>query len=241
MPTSPRHSTAKPLLTSVGAASPTPRTSNVQAPTFQSVSGSGASVETILNLGTILPKIPLVDRKGRYTVVSADSRPLRGRQSGHYLETIRFLARFSVLFPCGRSTPPEAWTSPIYPLISLRTVKKQTRRNSRRVLICQKVSQSSLLWSLEKIQSVFFAAARTPQKTLCAQRSVAAAPIAGQGVERSESRLVKKGIALFDQAQDSSIRSLSSSSPESLRNRSSRSSTVSFARSSPATSRTIFP
>ena len=87
----------------------------------------------------------------------------------------------------------------------------------------------------------FFAAARTPQKTLCAQRSVAAPPIAGQGVDRSESRLVKKGIALFDQAQDSSIRSLSSSSPESLRNRSSRSSTVSFARSSPATSRTIFP
>ena len=33
--------------------------------------------------------------------------------------------------------------------------KKQTRRNSRRVLICQKVSQSSRLWSLEKIQFVF--------------------------------------------------------------------------------------
>ena len=143
-------------------------------------------------------------------------------------------------FPVWEKYPAGGMDKPIYPLISLRTVKKQTRRNSRRVLICQKVSQSSRLWSLEKIQSVFFAA-RTPQKTLCAQRSVAAPPIAGQGVERSESRLVKKGIALFDQAQDSSIRSLSSSSPESLRNRSSRSSTVSFARSSPATSRTIFP
>ena len=173
--------------------------------------------------------------------MSADSRPLRGRQSGHYLETIRFLARFSVLFPCGRSTPPEAWTSPIYPLISLRTVKKTDTAEFPPCLNLSKSLTEFAALEPRKNPIRFFAAARAPQKTLCAQRSVAAPPIAGQGVERSESRLVKKGIDLFDQAQDSSIRSLSSSSPESLRNRSSRSSTVSFARSSPATSRTIFP
>ena len=223
MPTSPRHSTAKPLLTSVGGG--VPDTPNEQR------------TNSYISEHKRQRRQRRDDTKLRHHPTENPACRLKRKI---HRRVSRFPARFSVLFPCGRSTPPEAWTSPICPLISLRTVKKQTRRNSRRVLICQKVSQSSRLWSLEKIQSVFFAA-RTPQKTLCAQRSVAAPPIAGQGVERSESRLVKKGIALFDQAQDSSIRSLSSSSPESLRNRSSRSSTVSFARSSPATSRTIFP
>ena len=54
-------------------------------------------------------------------------------------------------------------------------------------------------------------------------------------------RKPRRVFAFWNFIQDSSIRSLSSSSPESLRNRSSRSSTVSFARSSPSTSRTIFP
>ena len=57
--------------------------------TFQSVSGSGAEGETILNLGHVLPKIPLVDRQGSP-------------------ETIRFLVRFWLLFPRGKSNPPEA-------------------------------------------------------------------------------------------------------------------------------------
>lgn len=157
MPTSPRHSTAKPLLTSVGAASPTPRASNVQAPTFQSVSGSGASVETILNLGTILPKIPLVDRKGRYTVVSADSR-----------HAFRCFSRAG-------EVPRRRHGQADLPANLPSHGKKQTRRNSRRVLICQKVSQSSRLWSLEKIQSVFCGGAYAAKNTLRAAQCHSAA------------------------------------------------------------------
>ena len=66
-----------------------PAASGEMAPTFQSVSGSGAGTETILHLDHILPKIPRFDRKGSP-------------------ETMRFLARFWVLFPRGKSTPPEA-------------------------------------------------------------------------------------------------------------------------------------
>lgn len=224
MPTSSRHSTAKPLLTSVGGG--VPYTPNEQR------------TSSYISERKRQRRQRRDDAKLRHH--PTENPACRPKRKIHR-RVSRFPARFSVLFPCGRSTPPEAWTSPIYPLISLRTVKKQTRWNSRRVLICQKVSQSSRPWSLEKIQSVFFAAARTPQKNTLRAAQCRSPAIAGQGVERSESRLVKKGIAFFDQAQDSSIRSLSSSSPESLRNRSSRSSTVSFARSSPATSRTIFP
>lgn len=138
MPTSPRHSTTKPLLTSVGAAGP-------YTPNEQRTSS-------------------YISERKRQRRQRRDDTKLRHHPTENpacrpkrkiHRRVSRFLARFSVLFPCGRSTPPEAWTSPIYPLISLRTVKKQTRRNSRRVLICQKVSQSSRLWSLEKIQSVF--------------------------------------------------------------------------------------
>ena len=138
MPTSPRHSTTKPLLTSVGAAGP-------YTPNEQHTSS-------------------YISERKRQRRQRRDDTKLRHHPTENpacrpkrkiHRRVSRFLARFSVLFPCGRSTPPEAWTSPIYPLISLRTVKKQTRRTSRRVLICQKVSQSSRLWSLEKIQSVF--------------------------------------------------------------------------------------
>lgn len=205
------------------AASPTPRTSNVQAPTFQSVSGSGASVETILNLGTILPKIPLVDRKGRYTVVSAD-----------FWRAFRYFSR------AGEVPRRRQGQADLPANLPSHGKKTDTAEFPPCLNLSKSLTEFAAL-ETRKNPIRFFAAARTPQKTLCAQRSVAAASIAGQGVERSESRLVKKGNALFDQAQDSSIRSLSSSSPESLRNRSSRSSTVSFARSSPATSRTIFP
>ena len=126
MPTSPRHSTTKPLLTSVGAAGP-------YTPNEQHTSS-------------------YISERKRQRRQRRDDTKLRHHPTENpacrpkrkiHRRVSRFLARFSVLFPCGRSTPPEAWTSPIYPLISLRTVKKQTRRNSRRVLICQKVSQSS--------------------------------------------------------------------------------------------------
>ena len=224
MPTSPRHSTAKPLLTSVGGGVP-------DAPSEQRTSS-------------------YISERKRQRRQRRDDTKLRHHPTENpacrlkrkiHRRVSRFPARFSVLFPCGRSTPPEAWTSPIYPLISLRTVKKTDTAEFPPCLNLSKSLTEFAALEPRKKSNPFFSAARTPQKTLCAQRSVAAPPIAGQGVDRSESRLVKKGIALFDQAQDSSIRSLSSSSPESLRNRSSRSSTVSFARSSPATSRTIFP
>ena len=52
-------------------------------------SGSGAEQQTMLSLGHGLPKIPLIGGKGSP-------------------ETIRFLARFWVLFPRGKSAPPEA-------------------------------------------------------------------------------------------------------------------------------------
>ena len=176
----------------------------------------------MLNLGTILPKIPLVDRKGRYTVVSSD-----------------FWRAFRCFSRAGE-VPRRRHGQADLPA-NLPSHGKKT--DTAEFPPCLNLSKSLTEFAaLEPRKNpIRFFAARTPQKTLCAQRSVAAPPIAGQGVDRSESRLVKKGIALFDQAQDSSIRSLSSSSPESLRNRSSRSSTVSFARSSPATSRTIFP
>ena len=138
MPTSPRHSTTKPLLTSVGAAGP-------YTPNEQHTS-------SYISERKRQRRQRRDDTKLRHH--PTENPACRPKRKIHH-RVSRFLARFSVLFPCGRSTPPEAWTSPIYPLISLRTVKKQTRRNSRRVLICQKVSQSSRLWSLEKIQSVF--------------------------------------------------------------------------------------
>ena len=53
---------------------------------------SGAVAETILNLGHVLPRIPLADREGSQ-------------------ETIRFLAHLWVLSVRTESTPPEAWTS----------------------------------------------------------------------------------------------------------------------------------
>ena len=61
------------------------------APTFRTVSGSGAEAETIQNLGYGLPRILLTDRKGSQ-------------------ETIRFLAHLWVLSVRTESTPPEAWT-----------------------------------------------------------------------------------------------------------------------------------
>ena len=64
---------------------------DAQAPTFQNVSGSGAEVETMQNLGHVLPGIPLADRKGSP-------------------ETIRFLAHLWVLSVRTESTPPEART-----------------------------------------------------------------------------------------------------------------------------------
>ena len=158
MPTSLRHSTAKPLLTSVGGGIP-------DAPYEQRTSS-------------------YISERKRQRRQRSDDAKLRHHPTENpacrpkrkiHRRVSRFPARFSVLFPCGRSTPPEAWTSPIYPLISLRTVKKQTRRNSRRVLICQKVSQSSRLWSLEKIQSVFCGGAYAAKNTLRAAQCRSAA------------------------------------------------------------------
>ena len=59
------------------------------APTFRTVSGSGAEAETIQNLGYGLQRILLTDRKGSQ-------------------ETIRFLAHLWVLSVRTESTPPEA-------------------------------------------------------------------------------------------------------------------------------------
>ena len=44
---------------------------------------------------------------------------------------------------------------------------------------------------------VNFAAACTPQKTLCARRSVAGWPAARQGAQRSETFILQKGSALL--------------------------------------------
>ena len=167
MPTSPRHSTAKPLLTSVGGGVP-------DVPNEQRTSS-------------------YISERKRQRRQRRDDTKLRHHPTENpacrpkrkiHRRVSRFLARFSVLFPCGRSTPPEAWASPIHPLISLRMVKKQTRRNSRRVLICQKVSQSSRLWSLEKIQFVFLRR-RVRRKKHFARSGVSQASKAGRGAERS--------------------------------------------------------
>ena len=108
MPTSPRHSTAKPLLTSVGDAGP-------YTPNEQRTSS-------------------YISERKRQRRQRRDDAKLRHHPTENpacrpkrkiHRRVSRFPARFSVLFPCGRSTPPEAWTSPIYPLISLRTVKNR--------------------------------------------------------------------------------------------------------------------
>ncbi len=58
------------------------------------VSGSDAEGQTIRNLGHVLPKTLLADRKGSP-------------------ETIRFLARFWVLFPRGKSAPAGGMDKPL--------------------------------------------------------------------------------------------------------------------------------
>ena len=84
MPTSPRRSTGGAPSDIRRGRRPRRPAIGETAPTFCAVSGSGAGRQTILSLGTVLPKIPLVDEKGSP-------------------ETIRFLARFWVLFPRGKS------------------------------------------------------------------------------------------------------------------------------------------
>ena len=110
-----------------------PAAKGAYAPTFQTISGSGAGGRTILHFGHVLPKNLLDDRKGRYTVVSADSRPLRGRQSGHFLETaslypplaalrrfprnLGFLRAFGYFSRAGK-VPRRRQHKPIHPPIS---------------------------------------------------------------------------------------------------------------------------
>ena len=241
MPTSPRHSTAKPLLTSVGGGGPdTPneqRTSSYiserKRQRRQRRDDTKLRHHPTEN-PACRPKRKIHRRVSRFP---ATSRPPIGTlPRNHPISGALFGT-----FPVREKYPAGGMDKPDLPA-NLPSHGKKT--DTAEFPPCLNLSKSLTEFAAlepRKNPIRFFAAARTPQKTLCAQRSVAAPPIAGQGVDRSESRLVKKGIALFDQTQDSSIRSLSSSSPESLRNRSSRSSTVSFARSSPATSRTIFP
>lgn len=157
MPTSPRHSTAKPLLTSVGGGVP-------DAPNEQRTSS-------------------YISERKRQRRQRRDDTKLRHHPTENpacrpkrkiHRRVSRFPARFSVLFPCGRSTPPEAWTSPIYPLISLRTVKKTDTAEFPPCLNLSKSLTEFAALEPRKNPIRFFAAARTPQKTLCAQRSVAA-------------------------------------------------------------------
>lgn len=175
MPTSPRHSTAKPLLTSVeGGVPDTPneqRTSSYISERKRQRRQRRDDTK-LRHLPTenpaFRPKRKIHRRVSRFP---ATSRPPIGTlPRNHPISGALFGT-----FPVREKYPPEAWTSPIYPLISLRTVKKQTRRNSRRVLICQKVSQSSRLWSLEKIQSVFCSGAYAAKNTLRAAQCRSAA------------------------------------------------------------------
>ena len=154
MPTSPRHSTAKPLLTSVGGGGPdTPneqRTSSYISERKRQ--RRQRRDDTKLRHHPTENPACRPNRKihRRVSRFPATSRPPIGTlPRNHLISGALFGA-----FPVREKYPAGGMDKPIYPLISLRTVKKQTRRNSRRVLICQKVSQSSRLWSLEKIQSV---------------------------------------------------------------------------------------
>ena len=155
MPTSPRHSTANPLLTSVGAGVPdTPneqRTSSYiserKRQRRQRRDDTKLRHHPTEN-PACRPKRKIHRRVSRFP---ATSRPPIGTLPRNHPISGALFGAFSVR----EKYPAGGMDKPIYPLISLRTVKKQTRRNSRRVLICQKVSQSSRLWSLEKIQSVF--------------------------------------------------------------------------------------
>lgn len=173
-PHRPRHSTTKPLLTSVGGGVPDTPNEQRTSSYISERKRQRRQRRDDTKLRHHPTENPLVDRKGRYTVVSAD-----------FWHAFRCFSRAG-------EVPRRRHGQADLPANLSSHGKKQTRRNSRRVLICQKVSQSSRLWSREKNPIRFFAAARTPQKTLCAQRSVAAPPIAGQGVERSESRFGPK-------------------------------------------------
>ena len=64
-------------------------------------SGSGANEETILHLGHVLPKIPLVDRKGSHEIIG-------------YVRAFGY-------FSCAGKVPRQRQDTPIRPPISLQT------------------------------------------------------------------------------------------------------------------------
>ena len=156
MPTSPRHSTAKPLLTSVGGGVPyTPneqRTSSYiserKRQRRQRRDDTKLRHHPTEN-PACRPKRKIHRRVSRFP---ATSRPPIGTlPRNHPIPGTLFGA-----FPVREKYPAGGMDKPDLPANLPSHGKKQTRRNSRRVLICQKVSQSSRLWSLEKNPIRFF-------------------------------------------------------------------------------------
>ncbi len=175
MPTSLRHSTAKPLLTPVGGGVPdTPneqRTSSyISERKWQRRQRRD---DTKLRHHptenpACRPKRKIHRRVSRFP---ATSRPPIGTlPRNHPISGALFGA-----FPVREKYPAGGMDKPDLPANLPSHGKKQTRRNSRRVLICQKVSQSSRLWSLEKIQSVFCSDAYAAKNTLRAAQCRSAA------------------------------------------------------------------
>ena len=191
MPTSPRHSTTKPLLTSVGGGVP-------DAPNEQRTSSYISERkrqrrqrrdDTKLRHHptenpACRPKRKIHRRVSRFP---ATSRPPIGTLPRNSLASSATGGASAIsrnhpisgalfgTFPVREKYPAGGMDKPDLPANLPSHGKKQTRRNSRRVLICQKVSQSSRLWSLEKIQSVFCGGAYAAKNTLRAAQCRSAA------------------------------------------------------------------